>query len=136
MSEGEYETWSSAVEDLNREALEWSGGVQTCVVIGQSGDLTGFRDCIKDEFRGFEDSVYLARDTTDGLMEHTGKQCLSTLKSYRKVLVNFAATNGTVFTFAESLSFAQMGEASTLLPRASRRYARFARNTMQACEPR
>jgi hypothetical protein len=80
--------------------------------------------------------VYDARDTTDGLMDDTSKQCLATLKSYRKVLVNFAATNATVYTFAESLRFGEMGQAAQLLPNASRRYTRFARNAIRACQPK
>lgn len=74
MSEGEYEQWTGAVEDLNDESLEWSQGAQTCSVIGQSGDLAGFRDCIKEEYKGFENSVYFARDTTDGLMESASRR--------------------------------------------------------------
>lgn len=51
------------------------------------------------------------------------------------MLVNFAATNATVYTFAESLRFGEMGQTAKLLPGASRRYIRFARNAMRACEP-
>lgn len=136
MSEGEYTRFQDATNDLNRESLEFSEGVQKCVVIGQTGALADFADCMDDAYRGFRDSAEFAYFTADDLTKHTAKQCRASLRSYMKVLDAFAATVDRIHRAGSLLRLSELASASRALPAQSRRYVKFTRNALRACEPR
>lgn len=136
MSSGEYETFQSAQADVVDESLQFSEGIQKCAVIGQTGDLVGFSDCMDEAYDGFEDKAGYADFIAEDTLDDTAKKCQGALRSYRIVLDDLTGAASRLHQAGSLLQFDELTSASQDLPRASKRYVKFATNALAACEPR
>jgi hypothetical protein len=135
MSENEYDTFRRVQSEVVDESLQFSEEVQACAVIGQTGDLPGFRDCIDEAYSGFEEDAQTAYAVAQDTLNDVDKQCKRALNSYMIVLNDFAEAVSAVHESGRLLQFAELTAASNRLPRQSKRYAKFATNALLACEP-
>ena len=122
--------------DLDRESREFADGMQKCAVIGQTGALADFADCMDDAYRGFRDSAEFAYYTADELTKHTLKKCRASLRSYLKVVDKFAAAADRLHRAGSLLRFAAIPGASKGFVAQTRRYAKVAQSALRLCAPR
>lgn len=116
--------------------MQFSEEIQACAVIGQTGDLVGFRDCVETAYSGFEEDALSARAIADDTLDDVGKQCQAALRSYSTVLADYFGVVKTAYAVARQLEFDLLTPAYEALPAASRRYAKFSGNAIAACQPR
>lgn len=135
MSEGEFEEFRNAQQEVAEESQQFADGAQKCAVIGQTGDLPEFSRCIDDAWSGFTSKAQYAYFIAGEQMSNTAKQCQTALRSYRTVLANYQATLDVAHKYASNLQIDLMGAAFNRVPAATRRYVKFALNAVAACEP-
>ncbi len=136
MSEGEYDLFRTYGEEAADEALQWSEEAQACAVIGQSGDLAGYRDCIKEAWEGTESAMVGAWSNAGDLLDDTAKACRRSLRRYRAALDNWYSKNLTAYKKARALDFDAMAAAFERLPAAAKRYVQASTKALARCEPR
>ena len=136
MSEGEYDTFVSVDDELIREGEQWSGELQACTRIGQTGDLAGFRDCVEEAWDGFEGAALVAHGNADDTLDDVGKKCLRALRRYRGAVNRMYAVNETAHQVARSLDLSLFRAAFRPLPRTAKRYTAASRQVRDVCEPR
>lgn len=136
MSDTEYSSFIGAHRELVDESLEFSDGIQACSVIGQTGDLAGFRTCVQESYSGLDEDVDFAIYTANELIDDTAKQCQAALRSYSTVTRAYQATVALVFDVSNRLAFDEFGGAYGALGPASTKYGKFSTNAIAACEPR
>lgn len=135
MSDTEYSDFLGAHRELVDESLEFSDGIQACSVIGQTGDLAGFRTCVQESYSGLDEDVDFAIYTAIELIDDTAKQCQAALRSYSTVTRAYQATLALVFDVSNRLAFDEFDGAYGQLGPASTRYGKFSTNALTACEP-
>ncbi len=136
MSDTEFDQLMGAHQELVDESLEYSNDIQACSVIGQTGDLVGFRDCVDDAYSGFDEDVGFAVYTADDLVDDTAKQCQGALRSYAKITRAYQATVALTYDVANRLAFDEFEAAFGALGPASRQYGKFSTNALTACQPK
>lgn len=136
MSDTEFGQLMGAHSELVDESLQYSSEIQACSVIGQTGDLVGFRDCVDDAYSGFEEDVDFAIYTADDLLGDTAKQCQAALRSYAKITRAYQATVALTYDVANRLAFDEFEGAFGALGPASKQYGKFSTNALAACQPK
>lgn len=136
MSDTEFQQFQRAHAELVDESLEFTEGIQTCSVIGQTGDLVGFRTCVQESYSGLDEDVEFAFFVATGTLEDVAKQCQAALRSYAKITRAYQATVALAFDVANRLDFDAFEGAYGALGPASRQYSKFSTNALAACAPR
>ena len=106
-----------------------------CARIGQTGDLAGFRDCIRDAWDGFEGAAGAASTNAEDAFDDVDEQCLTALRRYRSAVNRMYAVNATANEVAQSLQLELFEEAFKPIPRTARRYANASTRARDACRP-
>jgi hypothetical protein len=139
MSEGEFETFDRYDQEFIGELQDWSIGYATCATIAQTGDLAGFRDCIQEKWKGVEDAGLLAYGNATDTFDDVGKECLSTLRRYRKQVDTVYSRNKAAYDAADALYFeghrGSVPREFRSLPKFAKRYANASVATRDACRP-
>jgi hypothetical protein len=136
MSESEYNLFDTYHQDVVDESLQWTQGYQPCAVIGQSGDLAGFRDCVEEAWDGTEGALLLAYGYADETLADTAKKCRKALRKYRNVLDTYYQASVAAHDAANALDFDAMPVAFNKLPAAATKYVKASTNALTKCEPR
>lgn len=136
MSESEFAEFSRAHAELVDESSQFADVVQRCSVIGQTGDLAGFSECMEEAYAGFDEDASYARYIANETLADVDKQCLAALRSYRTVVADYTAVVTTAYKIGRQLNLELFGPAFEALPPAAQRYAKFSGNALAACEPR
>lgn len=136
MSDTEYASFQRAHQELLDESIEFSDGLQACSVIGQTGDLAGFRTCIQDAYSGLDEDIDFAIFTADDTLDDVARQCLAALRSYGKITRDYRAVVANTYDVSNRLDFDAFAAAFGELVPSTQRYQRFSTNALAACQPR
>jgi hypothetical protein len=135
MSEGEYETFSTAQAEVIDEALQFGEEVQKCAVIGLAGQIAEFSDCMDEAYSGFNEdadyALFIAQDTLDDV----AKRCRVRLTNYIAALNNLSEKVAALHRAGSLLQADEITATSNALPRAADRYAKVSVNVLSACSP-
>jgi hypothetical protein len=135
MSEGEYTTFTTFDDKFIAEFQDWTNGSVTCARIGQTGDLAGFRDCLKEAWSGLEDDAALAYSNASDTFGDVAKDCLVYLKGYAVALNQAFTENQFAYKGARSLDFSLMTRTFKRLARVDERFSRADIAVRDACKP-
>lgn len=135
LSDSEFDRFQRAQAEVIDESLQFSDEIQACSVIGQTGDFSGFRDCVGSAYSGFEEDSDFALYTAQDLIDDAGGKCQRALKSYVVVGSDYAAAVKTSYEVANRLDFEAMTVVYQDLPRQTQRYSKFTLNAARACKP-
>jgi hypothetical protein len=135
MSEGEYETFSTAQAEVIDEALQFGEEVQKCAVIGLAGQIAEFSDCMDEAYSGFSEdadyALFIAQDTLDDV----AKRCRVRLTNYLAALDNLSEKVAALHRAGSLLQADEITATSNALPGAADRYAKVSVNVLSACSP-
>lgn len=135
MSDGEFEQFSNALNEVDQEIQQFGTTLQKCGVLFQALQLADGSDCVDEAYSGFEDKVSFALFTANDLKDDVANGCLQAMTAYKARLNRFAAY---VSNLHEAGSNLQAKEFLRISPRAgqeTRRYAAARDVSLIACAP-
>jgi len=125
MSDGEYDQFTGAVQDLGDEESDFGSQLGSkCRVEMTAMQFADASDCIHEAWSGTYDKGLIVYSTIDALKDDVGKGCRSSLLAYQHALDRFVSSQDAAVKAGENLQFgrfAALVKATTPLAKAYKR---------------